>query len=556
MLTSDNTHSPPSRIALVGVESVGKSAIFRQLTGDQSGVETNVKGSTINPIKSIIKGQDQAELVDTPGIRYEDDNVTTQLALKELKRVDQIVLVLKSASLKEELLTLMKQISLRGKKVTIVVTHKDKYNPSTEEKKYIKELLGVQIIWCNSRNITDSESEEIITALQHPIHWKVNQSIVSFLPESVLQPTPFIQRLFLTPILGPSMALLFLLTIFAGPVYLAYIFSDWLQPLADQFLITPLKESLTFLPQFAQGILVGDYGLLTLGWYSFLWAFPVVFFIGLSVAITEEIGIQEYITHTLNPWLRKIGLNGRDLIAVLTGFGCNVVAVMQTRGCSSCTRHACVSMISFGSACSYQIGASLSIFSSVGAPMLFFPYILLLFLVGAIHTRIWNRNQVPVEPVQSLPYIQSITLRGLYFRVKSVVKQFLLQAMPIFLLICFVASFLQMFSIMSFLASMIGPFLNIFALPTDVAPGILFSMIRKDGVMILNQGNGDLLSDMVMWKVFLTVYLASTISSCMVTLFTIYKEMGWSTSLKVFSKQFATSTVSTGVIALLFILIY
>jgi len=90
-----------------------------------------------------------------------------------------------------------------------------------------------------------------------------------------------------------------------------------------------------------------------LGWDSFLWAFPVVLLISLSVAVTEESGLKDRITAALDPWLRRVGLSGRDLIPVLTGFGCNVVAVMQSRACSRCTRERCVSMISFGSACSY-----------------------------------------------------------------------------------------------------------------------------------------------------------------------------------------------------------
>lgn len=135
-----------------------------------------------------------------------------------------------------------------------------------------------------------------------------------------------------------------------------------------------------------------DYGMISLGLYSFIWAFPVVFLIGVSVAVTEKSGLKDRITDSLDGWMRKIGLNGKDLIPVLSGFGCNVLAVFQSRTCSSCTRKACASMISFGSACSYQIGASLSIFSSGGKPWLFFPYMLVLVIAGAIHTRLWNRN--------------------------------------------------------------------------------------------------------------------------------------------------------------------
>lgn len=121
----------------------------------------------------------------------------------------------------------------------------------------------------------------------------------------------------------------------------------------------------------------------------------------------------------------KIGLTGRDLIPVITGFGCNVIAVMQSRSCSSCTRSNCISMISFASACSYQIGASLSLFGSAGQPLLFLPYIFVLFIVGAIHTRVWEKSSLPLNTVSSLPYLQPVTWRGTVFRLKGILKQFI-----------------------------------------------------------------------------------------------------------------------------------
>ena len=40
-------------------------------------------------------------------------------------------------------------------------------------------------------------------------------------------------------------------------------------------------------------------------------------------------------TAALDPALRHIGLSGRDLVPVLSGFGCNVVATFQSRACSA-----------------------------------------------------------------------------------------------------------------------------------------------------------------------------------------------------------------------------
>ena len=69
-------------IVLVGFESVGKSALFRHLTGQASGAEANFRGSTVQVRSSALAGG-AGRLVDTPGIRSQDDTLTTRLALRQ-----------------------------------------------------------------------------------------------------------------------------------------------------------------------------------------------------------------------------------------------------------------------------------------------------------------------------------------------------------------------------------------------------------------------------------------------------------------------------------------
>ncbi|WP_205621590.1 hypothetical protein [Paenibacillus sanguinis] len=57
---------------------------------------------------------------------------------------------------------------------------------------------------------------------------------------------------------------------------------------------------------------------------------------------------------------------------------------------------------------------------------------------------------------------------------------------------------------------------------------------------MLNQGEGELLSSMSAGQVFLLVYLASTLTACLVTLWTIKNEMGWSAAASLAGKQLLT----------------
>lgn len=544
--------SSPSRpidVLLVGCESVGKSGLFRHLTGEKRALTSNVKGSTIAALTAPCKLNSKLRLTDLPGLQFDMDSKSTQLTLDRIEEEQILLLVVKATELKEELTLLQKELNLKGKKVAIVATHQDKYLPSNAEQNRVHELLQVPVVWINARRMNQAEQEKVITCIEHAKTWAVTASILHFLPSSPNPVNKLIPILRLR-VIGPILACLMILAMFALPVYVAYLFVSWLEPITEQYLLTPITAWLEQIPAFLAKILVGDYGLITLGWYSFLWAFPVVFLISITTTITEETGIQEHLTNALDPWLRKIGLTGRDLLPVITGFGCNVVAVMQSRSCSSCTRISCVSLLAFGSACSYQIGATLSIFNAAHAPVLFIPYLFLLFIVGAIHTRIWNKNATnELTRITPLPYLQGINWSAFRWKVSGVIKQFLFQAMPIFLLICLLASVLEIVGILSILRWLAMPLLYLFSIPTDAAPGLIFSFIRKDGLLVLNEGQGSLLMEMSISQIFILVYLASTLSACLVTLFTIGKELSWKHTISIAWKQMLTSVVSAAFLA-------
>ncbi|MCZ1264405.1 nucleoside recognition domain-containing protein [Paenibacillus tundrae] len=536
------------KVVLVGFESAGKSALFRGLTGRDTGEESNVRGSTVTVRRAELL-EHQLELLDTPGIRMKDDSVTTMLTLNQLAAGDTVILVVRGTNVVQELPLLLGMLDVTDKNAVLVLTFADKCGPGlSAQVNYYRKGLGISVLPLNTREMDGNTQDLICRAIVAARPMKRHPELASPPESPVDEPQT---TMFEHTVWGRFVALAALILLFAAPVYVAYLFSGWIQPLADAWILEPLHRMTAGLWNPLQAIMLGDYGMISLGLYSFIWAFPVVFLIGVSVAVTEESGLKDRITDSLDEWMRKIGLNGKDLIPVLSGFGCNVVAVFQSRTCSSCTRKACVSMISFGSACSYQIGASLSIFSSGGKPWLFFPYMLVLVLAGAIHTRLWNRNRLddtlPLHANRT--FLQKPSWRSVSWRVRSVMKQFLVQAMPIFIGICVVATLLEQTRILSALNGALTPVLAIFHLPGDAAGGILFSILRKDGLLVLNQDQGSFVEDLSGGQLFILVYLASTLTACLVTMWTIRKELGAVFAMQLAGKQLVTSLGSAFVLA-------
>lgn len=538
-------------MVLAGLENAGKSALFRSLTGQAVGDESNVAGSTVACREAALHGAPM-RLVDTPGVRLRGDSAATRLALARMAPTAVVAVVMRATDAPD----LMREVlaALHGaRRICVVLTFADKCDDAHALAARCSAALGVPVAIINARAPAARELAAVRAVLAgavalpelpaRPMLWRPG-------PARRPQRTPFEH-----PLLGPWCALLALLLSFALPVWLAYGLSDFLQPWADAALIEPLDQALAGAPPALRTLLLGGYGVVSLGLYSFIWAFPVVALISLAMALTEESGIKDRMTAALDPALRHIGLSGRDLVPVLSGFGCNVVATFQSRGCSTCTRRACVSLIAFGSACSYQIGATLSVFGAAGHMGLFAPYLLLLFAVGAVHTRLWHGalRAEDAAPLAGMAYLQWPSWRGVAWRLRAVLAQFLKQAMPVFLLICVVASLLDGAGALQALASLLRAPLAALGLPADAATGVVFSILRKDGLLALNQGQGALLARLNAAQVFVLVWLASTCSACLVTLWTVGRELGARHAWILAARQAATSVLTAWLLAWLLI---
>lgn len=177
-----------------------------------------------------------------------------------------------------------------------------------------------------------------------------------------------------------------------------------------------------------------------------------------------------------------------------------------------------------------------------------------LFIVGALHTRIWNRRALAhtalIRPHRT--FIQMPTWSGVSYRVRSTVFQFLTQAMPLFLMICLIAGLMDVLGWIEKVVLLFAPLVQWLNLPAEAAVGLVFSMIRKDSILLFNEGNQVLLMSMSTFQLFLVVYLASTFSACAVTFWTIAKELGVKEALLLSGKQMITSFTSVLLISILF----
>lgn len=76
-----------------------------------------------------------------------------------------------------------------------------------------------------------------------------------------------------------------------------------------------------------------------------------------------------------------------------------------------------------------------------------------------------------------------------------------------FIGICLIVSLLSLTPILTFISNAFIPLLWLLDVPTQLAPGILFSMIRKDGMLLFNMNGGTLIQRLSAFQLLLLVFL-------------------------------------------------
>lgn len=489
---------------------------------------------------------DAWDWVDTPGIVTDSDAATVKEALASLESADSIVVVLRSYRAAEELKTLLPLVS--NKKVVFLLTFADKLVISDEGQRneFIstwKEKLGAPVLLLDASKPSQDDLNRIRKAVtEAKMAHDVN---IQELPGLVTKKSPS-YWLQVERVLGwapMSFVLLF---------FPAWIAVSQANALADSFqwAVSHAFESIlgwaNALPAPLAATLGGDYGILAMFPFLLLYALPTILIFTILIGFYKSTGLIDRLSFSLHPILRPFGIGGRDLVRVVMGFGCNVPAVISTRACSSCSRGTCVSTICFGSACSYQLPATLAVFAAAGLVWLGPCYLIVLAITTLIYIRMvtprsvrQSQNLMMEPPIGQLclPDIRSILRETL-----QCLKDFLIMALPIFIGICIIAGLLQWSGVLSWLSSLLKPVMAVLNLPPEAALSIVLGSVRKDGIAI-----GLLDSEWNALKVpidspvqiLTVVYLAGVLLPCLVTAITVAKEMRPRFALKMIARQAA-----------------
>lgn len=284
--------------------------------------------------------------------------------------------------------------------------------------------------------------------------------------------------------------------------------------------------------QSIQDLLVGEYGLLTLGVrYAVALILPLITFFFLVFSVIEDTGYLPRLAMLIDRTFKKIGLSGRAVIPMVLGLGCDTMATMVTRTLPTKRERLIATMLlALAVPCSAQLGVILALLEGHRLALLIWVGVIcMVFLfVGYLGTLVLPGRKasfyIEVPPLR-LPKISNI-LTKTYVRVVWYFKEVL----PLFLLASVLIWLGQLSGLFDLCLRLLIKPVRLIGLPDEAATIFLFGFFRRDygaaGLYDLNKAGLLDGRQLVVASIALTLFLP-----CIAQFLMNIKERGWKTGI-------------------------
>ncbi|MDX9709301.1 MAG: ferrous iron transport protein B [Trichloromonas sp.] len=229
-------------------------------------------------------------------------------------------------------------------------------------------------------------------------------------------------------------------------------------------------------------LLVGEYGIFTLGVrYAVAIVLPIVgtFFIAFSVI--EDTGYFPRLAMLVDRLFKRIGLNGRAVIPLVLGFGCDTMATIVTRTLETVRERIIATiLLALAIPCSAQLGVILGLLSEVPGSLLVWSLTLaaIFLFIGFLSARL-----VPGErPMfyMEIPPLRMPQPRNVLVKTLTRMQWYFLEIFPLFILASVMLWAGKMTGALDWLVRAMSPVMLALGLPTEVSAAFIFGFFRRD----------------------------------------------------------------------------
>jgi ferrous iron transport protein B len=342
------------------------------------------------------------------------------------------------------------------------------------------------------------------------------------------------------PILG--------LPVLAATLYVAYLFvgvfgAGTLVGLLEEDLfggvVNPwaISAAERFLPwAWLRDMLVGEYGLLTMALtYALALVLPIVGTFFVAFGVLEDSGYLPRLAVMVNRVFKRMGLNGKAVLPMVLGLGCDTMATLTTRILETRKeRLIVILLLALGVPCSAQLTVVMTMLAAMSpAATLVWVGIVTgsIVLVGALAARVIPGRGS--DFVLELPPLRVPRPGNILVKTLARIEWYLKEAVPLFLLGTLLLFLADRFRVLGTAERALEPVLaGLLGLPKETAGAFLVGFLRRDfgtaGLYHLAQeGTLDTAGALV------AVVTVTLFVPCIANFFMMVKERGWKTGLAI-----------------------
>ncbi|PQQ67897.1 ferrous iron transporter B [Acetivibrio saccincola] len=560
------------KVLLMGNPNVGKSVIFSKLTG-MNVIASNYTGTTVSFTKGEINiNGRKATLIDVPGVyslKSTSKAEEVAVSILENENADAIICVIDATNLernlylalelKEKNIPMVFAVNLsdvaanQGIEIDIEALEEELAAPVIPtiaiRNKGLREILNKvsEAIYSNKK--TDEEREK----LTEDELWKRSEDIAKKVQKIRESDPTFLEKmgdLMLKPFPGIPIAFL-VIALMLGVVVgggkalrggiLLPIINNLYAPFVKSLVSKFVSEGILY------NILVGEFGVLIKGIeWPFALVLPYVFLFYVALSFLEDSGYLPRLGVLVDGILKRIGLNGGNIIPIIMGYGCAVPAILGSRAATTKKERIIIaSIVSLSVPCVAQTGAFISLLGEQSVLALIAVYLIsffAMFVSGVIAKKLIPGKSDPI--LLEIPNLLMPDIKALLKKISIRTKHFMIEAeIPMVIAIAFAALVVET-GVLNAAAGFIEPFVGGWlGLPKEATLGLILGVLRREFAVLplleLNLSTIQLLVASVVALFYLP---------CLSVFAVLIKEFGVKTALIISSFTFVTALVVGGLI--------
>jgi ferrous iron transport protein B len=260
---------------------------------------------------------------------------------------------------------------------------------------------------------------------------------------------------------------------------------------------------------------------------------PIVGTYFIAFGFLEDSGYLPRLSVMMNRVFKAMGLNGKAVLPMVLGLGCDTMATMTARILDSRKERIIVTLLlALGVPCSAQLGVILAMLGgiSLGAAGIWLAVVIgTVFLVGYLSAKV-----IPGQAsdfLLEMPPLRKPLLGNIIIKTLARLEWYLREAVPLFFLGTFLLFVMDLLGILAWIESAAAPVIQTFlGLPREATAAFIMGFLRRDygaaGLFLLaREGQLDTIQTLVS-LVVITLFMP-----CIANFFMIIKEQGWRIAL-------------------------